>query len=284
MNRLAFRTRQDILELGGLIDVLNETLVAGGVSGTPNNPYIEDKLNALDVKLEHFIQDQREKSMALSKAITEEKAMSRKMLKIMKQLADSNAESVLEIEETLEQNEAEREQFMTDWKLFEEAMKNELDALSEKTELLNDKLENFDGNIVIHGSGKQMPCPKNWLREGDQCYLFERTEKLNWYGARIRCSDFGGNLVEPDTDEKMAYVLSTVLDDNIWIGATDEDEEGKWVWASTQKSVGKNINWQLNQPNNLYNNQHCMEIGYLSMNDESCFEENNYICEKEVNQ
>lgn len=284
VSRLEVSARSDILELGGLIDEINETVSAAGVgsSGPVNNPQIEIKLNALDAKLEQFMQEQREKSVALSKAITEEKTMTRKMLKIMKQLADSNAESVLEIEETLEQNEIERDKFRTDWKMFEEGMMSEFNELSEQTKLLNDKLENFDGNIVIHGSERQDACPKDWQREGDNCYLFEKDEKLSWYGARIRCDDFGGKLTEPDTAKEMTYIMTNVHADNVWIGATDDGHEGKWVWASSQQLVSSNLNWQSGQPNNLYENQHCMEIGLLAMNDESCLQDNYYICEKAV--
>ncbi|XP_045178363.2 low affinity immunoglobulin epsilon Fc receptor-like [Mercenaria mercenaria] len=281
LEKESLKTRSDVMELRDLIYVINATGPVGG-SETMNTSVVEAKLKSLDEKLEHFMQEQHDTKVALAMAITEEKAVTRKMLKIIQDLADSNTESVLEIEQTVNENEHERENFKRDWKLFEDSVRSDLNEMRKNTKTLQDMLENVDGNVVIQSAGKIDPCPKNWFREGDTCYLYQKNEQLSWYGARIRCDDLGGKLAEPDTEEKMMYMLLTLDENNVWIGATDDGHEGSWVWASSQKSVGSTSLWQPGQPNNLSGNQHCMEVGLSLLNDESCLEDNYYICEKAV--
>ena len=42
----------------------------------------------------------------------------------------------------------------------------------------------------------------------------------------------------------------------IWIGATDEETEGQWVWDSTGDVINFN-NWAVGDPNNGNRNEHC---------------------------
>lgn len=279
VSRESFKTRSDMIELRELISSMNSTVSLDG-GKVENNCAIDVKLDKLSEKLEHFMHKQRGRNAALAKAISDEKSVSRKLLKIVRELTDSNTESVLEIEQALEQSEIERDNFRNEWEMFEDKVKSELNDMANKSQILHEKFKNFDGNIIIHNFEKKEACPKTWKQDKDTCYLYQNGEKLNWYGARIRCHDLGGKLAEPDTEDKMLYVLSTVDEENIWIGATDDEQEGKWVWASTQEQVKPYMIWQPNQPNNLYGSQHCMEIGLLSVNDESCMEKNYYVCEK----
>lgn len=281
VNREAFKTKSDILELRELISSMNRT-GSSDCGKVGDTSAVDMKLDELMEKLTHFMHHQHKRNAALAKAISDEKSVSRKLLKIVRELTDSNTESVLEIEQVLEQSKIERDKFKNEWEMFEENVKSELNDMANKSQILHEKFKNFDGNIIIHNFEKKEACPKTWKRDKDTCYLYQKEEKLNWYGARIRCDDLGGKLAEPDTEEKMLYVLSTVDKENIWIGATDDEQEGKWVWASTQEQVKPYMLWQPNQPNNLFGNQHCMEIGLLSVNDESCMEENYYVCEKPV--
>lgn len=281
VSREAFKTKSDIIELREQIAYINKTKSLGAPK-TADTSDIEVRMEHLEESVKQFIDIQYEKTIVLSKAIQGEKALTRKMLKIIRDLADSNTESVLEIEEALKQNEIGRELFEEEWKLFQNEIKGELNEVKNNSKVLNDKLKNFDGNIIIHNANKKTACPEAWTRDKNTCYLYQKQEKLSWYGARIRCHDLGGNLAEPDTEEKMRYILSAIDDNNVWIGATDEDNEGTWVWASSQKQLGSYIQWQQSQPNNLFGNQHCMEIGLSLVNDESCFEDNYYVCEKPV--
>lgn len=258
VNWEAFKTKSDFMELRKLISLVNTTGHSDGGGGVDNSNVI-DKLSALDAKLERFMQDQLERDVALSKAITQEKVMTRTVLQ---EIRDSKKV----------------------WKVFEDRIKHDMLALSEKSEQLEDIIEHADGGVIIQTIEKEKPCPKNWFQNENTCYFYEKNERLNWYAARIKCHDFGGKLSEPDTAEKMRFLINVHVlhgGHDVWVGATDDSKEGKWVWESSQTAVDF-VSWQLGQPNNMAGNQHCMEMGLSNMNDDSCLSENNYICQKLV--
>ena len=55
------------------------------------------------------------------------------------------------------------------------------------------------------------------------------------------------------------------------IGGNDIDTEGSWVWSDG--SLWNYQNWKSGQPSNSYDEEHCLELGYLgetSWNDLPC--------------
>lgn len=275
------RIKSDLIELRHLISTMD-------VKKTPDSENsldkaeIVSKLKDMEAEIKNFIKEQKSKSAAVSKAISDEKAVSRKLLNVVKELATSNAKSVQEIEEAISLNEAVRDEFTKEMDEFKTSMEAKIDAVRNLTELMDERIVNMDGTLIIQGVPKKPPCPDGWFRNTDNCYLFNKQEKLNWYGASIRCHDFGGKLVELETESEMKYIVDKIENENnVWIGASDDDIEGSWVWSSSQKAVDV-VTWQSGQPNNLGGNQNCMEIGLSKMNDENCFEENLYVCEMPV--
>jgi hypothetical protein len=77
-------------------------------------------------------------------------------------------------------------------------------------------------------------------------YLYVKIEK-NWHQARDYCALQGGHLVTiQDAAENMfIYKLGS---GNTWLGATDEVNEGTWVWASGEP--WKYTTWREGEPNN----------------------------------
>lgn len=281
VNKENIGIKYDLIELRGLISAMD-------IKKTPDNKYAIDKaeiiakLKDMEAEMEDFIKEQKGKSAAVSKAISDEKTVSRKLLNVVKELASSNAKSVLEIEEAIALNEAVRDEFTKEMDEFKTRMEAKIDEVKNLTELMDERIVNMDGTLIIQGVPKKLPCPDGWFRNTDTCYLFNKQEKLNWYGASIRCHDLGGRLVELETETEMKYIVDIIdKENNVWIGASDDDIEGSWVWSSSQKAVDV-VTWQSGQPNNLGGNQDCMEIGLLKMNDENCFEENLYVCEMPV--
>jgi len=54
--------------------------------------------------------------------------------------------------------------------------------------------------------------------------------------------------------------------DNIWVGGTDLENEGEWIWASTQTPIQGYTHWAPNEPNSYHNRFR----GYLSAADGLC--------------
>uniref|UniRef100_A0A3Q2DT74 C-type lectin domain-containing protein n=1 Tax=Cyprinodon variegatus TaxID=28743 RepID=A0A3Q2DT74_CYPVA len=74
-----------------------------------------------------------------------------------------------------------------------------------------------------------LTCEDDWDLHGGNCYHFSNN-KSTWTESRRSCQDQGGDLVKIDSREKQ--VLNTSNDgDTFWIGLTDSEKEGSWVWG-----------------------------------------------------
>ena len=71
--------------------------------------------------------------------------------------------------------------------------------------------------------------------------------------------------------------------DYTWIGINDREREGNYVYQSNNQTVNF-THWQsiIQQPDNAGDNEHCVEIFYLSAtgwNDRACTHLNRVLCE-----
>jgi hypothetical protein len=69
----------------------------------------------------------------------------------------------------------------------------------------------------------------------------------------------------------------------MWIGANDKAKEGQYRWVSDDSNVAF-TKWDRNQPDDIFNNEDCVEIwkrsnGY-KWNDGTCTSRMNFMCEK----
>jgi C-type mannose receptor len=80
---------------------------------------------------------------------------------------------------------------------------------------------------------------------------------LSWQDARDFCQAWGGDLVEIGSAEENAE-LTERIDGAAWIGASDQAEEGTFVWPG-----GNSLDyeaWFEGQPNNLQGLEDCVEL------------------------
>uniref|UniRef100_A0A8C4HNB9 C-type lectin domain-containing protein n=1 Tax=Dicentrarchus labrax TaxID=13489 RepID=A0A8C4HNB9_DICLA len=92
-------------------------------------------------------------------------------------------------------------------------------------------------------------CPKceyGWEQHGRQCYYFS-TNYLTWSESRDECRQKGGDLVQIDSreDEKMNFD-----DDMFWIGLTDSEKEGTWLWVDGSLLNESLTFWNGSEPDN----------------------------------
>ncbi|CAC5391768.1 unnamed protein product [Mytilus coruscus] len=67
-----------------------------------------------------------------------------------------------------------------------------------------------------------------------------------------------------------------------WLGGTDIEKEGDWIWSTSQTDIIFN-DWSVGQPSNSKGEEHClqMKLRYnLKWNDDPCTEGKRFICEK----
>ncbi|XP_049441386.1 CD209 antigen-like [Epinephelus fuscoguttatus] len=127
------------------------------------------------------------------------------------------------------------------------------------------------------------PCQAGWRKFDISCY-FVSTLTRNWTMSRNACIAEGADLVVIDSREEQEFVNGLLqVDQNAWIGLTDSLEEGTWMWVDgTPLTTGF---WQPGQPNSFNGNQDCGEIvqksvGMGEWNDDGCFSQQLWICEK----
>jgi serine/threonine protein kinase len=90
------------------------------------------------------------------------------------------------------------------------------------------------------------------LFEGNRYKVFR--EELSWPEARKKCEALGGHLAVVKSEDENSFLLkqaSAAGLDSVWLGATDEQVEGQWVWLDGTEMRYENwdaLSYQ--QPNN----------------------------------
>jgi hypothetical protein len=91
-------------------------------------------------------------------------------------------------------------------------------------------------------------------------------EKLPWHQAKARCEEMGGYLAVISDAQEEAFIRKLIAKaglplqpkDGVWLGATDQGQEGRWVWVDGTPM--KYSNWFPNQPNNKQNAEHYLML------------------------
>ncbi|XP_051247507.1 CD209 antigen-like protein E isoform X5 [Dicentrarchus labrax] len=143
------------------------------------------------------------------------------------------------------------------------------------------------------------PCPKcdcGWEQDGRQCYYFS-TDYLTWNESRDECRQKGGDLVQIDSREEQAFLELKVrekmndYEDKFWIGLTDSEKEGTWLWVDGSPLNERLKFWSPGQPDNSKgrdpDGQDCVRMGKIEgapyLNcwfDQYCKVPHRRICEK----
>ena len=135
-------------------------------------------------------------------------------------------------------------------------------------------------------------CPgavgNDWVVGKDRCYKFVN-RPMSWRSAQKYCSSLGfaGRLAFPDTDEasgsarKAVQSISLVsgVPEWLWIGITDEGNEG--VWKSVDGVKVQNLKFREGQPDNAGGKEHYVHIHGKDWNWNDVPEGNKYpfICQ-----
>jgi hypothetical protein len=129
------------------------------------------------------------------------------------------------------------------------------------------------------------------LGPNGDCYSAGATEKT-WLEARQSCQDRGADwdLAKIRDAEENEFVL-TITGFEAWIGATDETNEGTWLWVSDDgpffdvdglgdASVQPYSNWNVGEPNDGSDSD-CLRIlttGFWA--DWECDSVKGYVCQQ----
>ncbi|XP_065089680.1 C-type lectin 37Db-like [Ochlerotatus camptorhynchus] len=116
----------------------------------------------------------------------------------------------------------------------------------------------------------------------------------NWIGAAEYCSRNNWRLAILDSEQKQQEVeaLAQRVDAfktakvELWIGASDLAQEGKFIWHATGVDVGY-AKWIAGKPDNKDGHEHCVHLWYepsrlfkWHWNDVVCGSTRRFVCEK----
>lgn len=132
--------------------------------------------------------------------------------------------------------------------------------------------------LIVNISG----CPDGWTHMGSSCYRTS-LEKMSWYEAKEDCQAQGGYLAELTSPEEEANINEFINhNDHFWIGLTDEDTEGTFIWQESHEELVY-THWKPGQPNNLFGVEDCVFIDRHGegWNDADCYKPSYGLCETE---
>ena len=110
------------------------------------------------------------------------------------------------------------------------------------------------GDVTKTTMDKKEICSKEGSTEG---ILMTMPPKLNWFKSRDMCRRFGGRLhLDHDNDSnrsvRMVETGETLRPDRcvrVWLGASDQEEEGVWRDSETLEILDMSPLWTPGQPN-----------------------------------
>jgi hypothetical protein len=110
------------------------------------------------------------------------------------------------------------------------------------------------------------PDPRVKNPSNQHLYLLVKTPQF-WPDAKNTCASWGGHLatVQDYNENLFLYRLWSEVPCCAFLGATDEVEEGKWVWVTGEP--WKWFVWDKNEPGNRYTPGYDTAANYLTFSD-----------------
>lgn len=127
--------------------------------------------------------------------------------------------------------------------------------------LVRDELNGAKSTVltdVFQGGAPSRPADAV-EHSGKYYKLFEKI--LSWHDARDECVSMGGHLACVENTKDNQFILDLVRGgrrEGYWLGATDEETEGTWLWVNSSKM--KYTNWGGSQPNNKELSEHYLVL------------------------
>ena len=102
--------------------------------------------------------------------------------------------------------------------------------------------------------------------------------RYTWHESKRKCESMGGHLVCMETKSENQFVTKLANNRELWLGGTDEAEEGRWMWVTGAKIVYSS--WYRTEPSNHGGKEHYLHIRRNGLwNDAPSNAKKGFICE-----
>ncbi|XP_062343045.1 immune-related, lectin-like receptor 4 isoform X2 [Osmerus eperlanus] len=145
--------------------------------------------------------------------------------------------------------------------------------------LQTEHLSNMNKTLIErnHTDGRKEPqCVPDWKYFGGKCYYFSSDMKT-WAESRVACISSGGDLVIIESEDEQDFLTEEFVgkikpdkpEEKFWIGLTDLETEGMWLWVDNSKLdksfwLGKEPdNWN-GTNNDQLEGEDCVRMGELT--------------------
>ncbi|KAH8263403.1 hypothetical protein KR044_008716, partial [Drosophila immigrans] len=147
---------------------------------------------------------------------------------------------------------------------------------------LRTKMDGYERDIRdLRHQVSMLVTPRDppFKRIGSKYYYIDNTSRVNWFEAHNRCRKLGAHLVSLQNQDELNSLRIHLRNPRYWTDINELSKSGDFVSSSTGNKPNF-ILWQSNEPSG---NEHCVEINNVrsnyAMNDNSCDQELNFICE-----
>ncbi|XP_034531963.1 ladderlectin-like [Notolabrus celidotus] len=126
-------------------------------------------------------------------------------------------------------------------------------------------------------------CPRGWSHNNGRCFRYISTPQT-WAWAEKSCQALGGNLASVHSHAEYVFIQRMIVRATngypaSWIGGSDGQQEGVWLWSDG--SLFTYANWCQGEPNNLRGTQECIQMNWTSekcWDDDYCSIHLPYVC------
>ncbi|MCD7785508.1 MAG: tetratricopeptide repeat protein [Oscillospiraceae bacterium] len=108
-------------------------------------------------------------------------------------------------------------------------------------------VEQYNFDLVPDGAGEY---------DGHYYYVYDIESVTSWEDAKAYCESLNGYLATISSEEENEFLYNYIVSQgysSAYIGLSDEDEEGTWVWTNGESIAY--INWHKNEPNSESSNE-----------------------------
>lgn len=161
-----------------------------------------------------------------------------------------------------------------------EHLRNELKQLRNRVDVQEQKLQKYEQQSIDQN--------KLFKKFGSKYYYIEEHHWMSWFAAAYRCQELGGHLASLQSEEDFNVLVAQLKRPykSYWIDINDLTHEGEYISHTTGR-LAPYLNWYPNgNPDNAGGHENCGQLWYIEprygMNDETCTNRFNFICEKEM--